>query len=125
MRGHDKLIAMRMAGKTPKCVTLLDFDFDTDWARWGDQPRICVKGDAVVDMDLRFVVGLVVHIDTYCPERAEDILAKCIDNGAVIVAANSSPPPAADPYCRVPSKSHLFFRHFENIHDNHHHVRIG
>ena len=125
MRGHDKLIALRMEGKTPKCVSLWDFEMDTDWARWGEQPRVCVKGDPVIDMDLRFVVGLVVHIETHCPKRAEDILAKCVDCGAVIVAASSTPPPALDPYVRTPSKSHLFFRHFENINDNHHHVRIG
>jgi hypothetical protein len=125
MRGQDKLIAMRLAGKTPKCVSLWDFDMDTDWARWGDQPRVCVKGDPVIDMDLRFVVGLVVHIETHSPERAEEILAKCVDSGALIVAASSYPSPAVDRYGRTPSQSHIFFRHFENIHDNHHHVRIG
>jgi hypothetical protein len=125
MHGHDKLIAMRIGGKVPKSVILVDFDFDTDWAQWGDLPRICVKGDAVVDMDLRFVVGLIVHIETHCPERAEAILSKCIENGAVIVAANSYPPPSLDPYSRTPSQSHLFFRHFQNIHDNHHHVRFN
>lgn len=125
MRGQDKLIAMRMDGKAPASVSLIDFDFNTDWAKWGELPRVCVKGDAVVDMDLRFVVGLIVHIDTHCPERAEDMLAKCIDNGAVIVAASSFPPASLDPYSRTPSQNHLFFRHFKNIHDNHHHIRLN
>lgn len=122
MRGHDKLIAMRLEGLKPKSVSLCDFPIDTDWAKWGDLPRICVKGDPIVDLDLRFVVGLMVFIDSNSEERAEALLQKCIDNGAAIVASSSFP--ESDPYCKTPSKRHLFFRHFGNIHDNHHHVRL-
>ena len=125
MRGHDKLIAMRMAGKTPDCVSLWDFDMDTDWARWGDLPRVCVKGTPTIDMDLRFVIGLTVHIEAHSEDRAEEMLAKCVEAGAVIVAASSYPPTSVDPWGRAPSKSHLFFRHFQGIHDNHHHVRFS
>ena len=58
-------------------------------------------------------------------DRAEEMLAKCVEAGAVIVAASSYPPTSVDPWGRAPSKSHLFFRHFQGIHDNHHHVRFS
>ena len=125
MRGHDKLIAMRLAGKTPSSVTLWDFDIDTNWAAFGELPRVCIKGDPVVDMDLRFVVGLVVHVESYSADRATEIFDKCIDNGAAIVAASSHPSPADDPWFRAPTQHSIFFRHFQNIHDNHHFVRFN
>lgn len=124
MRGHNDLIAMRTAGKTPASVSLHDMPFDTDWAKWGDLPRVCVDKDPIVDLDLRFVVGLVVHIDSHNERRADQLFRKCIDAGAAIVASSAYPRPAADPYARQPSKQQLFFRHFKNQHDNHHYARF-
>jgi hypothetical protein len=124
MRGHNDLIAMRVAGKVPASVTLYDMPFDTEWAKWGDLPRVCVDKDPVVDLDLRFVVGMVVHIDSHNERRAEQLFQKCIDAGAAIVASSAYPGPAADPYARQPSKQQIFFRHFQNQNDNHHYVRF-
>jgi hypothetical protein len=124
MRGHNDLIAMRIAGQLPACVSLHDHPIDTKWAEWGDLPRVCVDKDPVVDLDLRFVVGMVVHIDSHNERRAEQLFQKCIDAGAAIVASSTYPGHAADPYARQPSKQQIFFRHFQNQHDNHHYVRL-
>lgn len=124
MKGHHDLIKMRMARQTPACVCLYDFPFDTDWAKWGDLPRVCTEGQPVVDLDLRFVVGLTVHIESNSEDRANHLFDKCIAMGANIVASSSYPSPEQDPYSRAPSKSRLFFRHFGNQHDKHHSVRF-
>lgn len=125
MRGHSDLIDLRMKGAKFQSVTLIDFDFDVDWKKWGEQPRVTVNGDGVVDLDLRFVVGLTVYIESYDQDRADDLMQKCIDSGALIVASSTYPDPTQDPYNQVKIKSHLFFKHYQNIHDNNHHIRIG
>jgi hypothetical protein len=125
MKGHHDLIKMRMASKTPASVTIYDYPFDTDWAKWGDLPRVCTEGQPVVDLDLRFVVGLTVHIESNSEDRANHLFDKCIAMGADIVAASSYPTDQEDPFAKQPSKSRLFFRHFGNQHDNHHFARIN
>lgn len=124
MRGHNDLIAMRCAGLAPVSVWLHDQPIDTEWAKWGDVPRVCVANDPVVDLDLRFVVGLVVHIESHDVRRAEQLFSKCIEAGASIVASSAYAGPDLDPYGRQPSKQQIFFRNFRNQHDNHHFVRF-
>ena len=124
MKGHHDLIKMRMARKTPESVTIYDYHFDTDWAKWGDLPRVCTEGKPIVDLDLRFVVGLTVQIESNNEDRANHLFDKCIDMGANIVTASSYPTLEQDRYSRTPSKSRLFFRNFGNQNDNHHYVRF-
>lgn len=103
MKGQHDLIKMRMARKTPACVCLYDFPFDTDWAKWGDLPRITTHGDPVVDLDLRFVVGMTVMIETHDQDRAQELFDKCVSAGANIVAASSFPSFKDDPYSQTPA----------------------
>lgn len=122
MRGHDALIKMRMAGKTPASVTLYDFPIDTNWQQWGDIPRVCVFGDQIIDLDLRFVIGLIVSIESYDQKRASQLFAKSIEFGASIVASASHPSPKDDPYCKTPSTVNFFYRHYGGVNDNHHYA---
>lgn len=103
MRGHHDLIKMRMARQTPACVCLYDFPMDTEWAKWGEIPRVTVHGEPAVDLDLRFVVGMTVMIESHDSERAKELLDKCVSAGAKIVAASSYPSFKDDPYSRTPS----------------------
>jgi len=124
MKGHIDLIKMRMASKKPASVAIYDYPFDTDWTKYGDLPRVCVHGEAVVDLDLRFVIGMVVFIESNSEARADQLLEKCIAMGASIVAASSYPSPQQDPYSKTASKSQLFFKDFGGQIDNNHHVRF-
>ena len=123
MRGHDDLIKMRMAGKLPPCVCLYDMPFDVEWRCFGDMPRVCVAGDHVVDLDLRLVFGMTVFIECHDMARADLLLGKCVESGAIIVAASAWRPQSQDPYNRAKSTSHIFYRHFGGINDNHHYAR--
>lgn len=121
MRGHDDLIKMRMMGRKPESVFFYDYPIDTDWASWGETPRIAIHGDDVVDMDLRFVVGLKVHVSTTRKMRGDAFFDKCVDAGAEIVALSVEP--ENDPYAKQKSQLRFFFRNFGGINDNHHHTR--
>lgn len=94
MRGHEDLIAMRMAGRKPEIVFINDFPCRTDWLTWGDHATVCVSGDSVVDMDLRFVLGLTVSVAAQTGARASRIAQICKNNGAAVVAYSSIDGPA-------------------------------
>jgi len=89
MRGHDELIAMRIRGNHPEAVNICDFPVKLDW--YGDCPTVCVSEDHVVDLDLRFVFDMVVHIDGHDEARADELMQKCIDADARIVSRSCYP----------------------------------
>ena len=89
MRGHDELIAMRIRGNHPQAVNICDFPVKLDW--YGDCPTVCVAEDHVVDLDLRFVFGMVVHIEGHDEGRADDLMQKCIEADARIVSRSCYP----------------------------------
>lgn len=110
MTGQKNLIEMRMRGVKPACVCLYDFPFDTDWAKWGDLPRVTVHKDKIIDLDLRFVVGMTVMIESHDKGRAKNLFEKCINDGASIVAASAYPCPMTDPCNRVKSETLFYFK---------------
>lgn len=110
MKGQHDLIKMRMARQTPACVCLYDFPFDTDWAKWGDLPRVTTHDEPVVDMDLRFVVGMTVMIESHDQDRAKQLFDKCVSAGAKIVAASNYPSPKDDPRNMAKSNTIFHFR---------------
>jgi hypothetical protein len=110
MRGQQELIKMRMARQTPASVCLYDFPMDTEWVKWGETPRVTVNGEPVVDLDLRFVVGMTVMIESHDSERAKELFDKCVSAGAKIVAASSYPDFKDDPYSQTPSSTIFHFR---------------
>ena len=87
MRGHDELIAMRIRGNHPKAVNICDFPVKLD----AECPTVCVAEDHVVDLDLRFVFDMVVHIDGHDEARADELMQKCIDADARIVSRSCYP----------------------------------
>ena len=86
MRGHEHLIDMRKAGQRPAIVFINDFPCQTDWADWGDHATVCVHGDSLSNMDLRFVVGMTVSVSSFDESRAKRIADACKQAGARIVA---------------------------------------
>jgi len=87
MKGHHALIEMRKQGRHPKWVFVNDYPCKTDWHEWGEHATICVDGDRLVDLDLRFLVGLCVSISAVTERRAKAIFAVAKRDGAARVAA--------------------------------------
>lgn len=110
MKGHHDLIKLRMARQTPVSLCIYDFPVDTDWAKFGEIPRITTHGDQVIDLDFRFVVGMTVMIESYNQDRAEHLFEKCVSAGAAIVASSNYSSPKDDPYNRVKSNTRFYFR---------------
>lgn len=77
MKGHEAIIAMRKSGKTPKYVFLNDYPCETNWFETGDHATVCVHGDAISSLDLRFLIGLVVSISSTDENRAKRLLEAC------------------------------------------------
>lgn len=89
MNGHRELIIMRRAGLKPGAVWISDDRCPTDWARWKDQPQICVAGDTPELEDFRFLVGIeLVLVEGFQPGRVERI-AKACETYAKRVIANT------------------------------------
>lgn len=110
MKGHKDLIGMRMRGIKPASVCIYDYEFDADWMKWGELPRVTVHKDKIIDIDLRFVVGMTVMIESYNQDRADHLFEKCINAGASIIAASTYPRPQDDPYSRVKSETRFYFK---------------
>ena len=98
MRGHEPIIRMRMAGRTPRIVFLNDYpspeakDWHQPGERYGqqwepDHATVCTHGDAISGLDLRFLKGLTVSISADSEARAKALFAKAKWFGASTVAA--------------------------------------
>ena len=88
MRGHQKLIEMRMNRKRPGIVFVNDYECDVDWhTNTGDAVTVCTAGDVVQTLDLRFLVGLTVSVSSTSEIRAKALFEKCKAAGAETVAA--------------------------------------
>lgn len=86
MRGHDKIIQVRMDGKAPAFVFINDYPCQTDWFEHNDHATICVHKDWIRTLDLRFLVGLSVSISASTEARAKDLRDACLAAGALRVA---------------------------------------
>ena len=87
MRGHEKLIDMRRAGKTPRHVFVNDYPCSTDWFETDDHVTLCTAGDDTALLDLRCLVGLTVSVSSPSEARAKALAESCKAAGAAIVAA--------------------------------------
>ncbi len=89
MRGHENIIRMRaQLGLKPACVFINDYQCETDWFEEGGKfARICVEGDDLASLDLRFLIGLTVSITAMTEERAKTLFQMAKDAGAEVVAA--------------------------------------
>lgn len=87
MKGHSELIAQRMAGRAPEWVFINDYPCQTDWQKWGDIPTVCVHGDSLHKLDLRFLVGLKVNISSTSEARTRELFQRSQDAGARLVVS--------------------------------------
>jgi len=90
MKGHEGIIKLRIRGYKPSAVWLVDYPCRTEWEKFGDDPEVCVYGDNLNTLDLRYIIGLDVHISGENEERAKRLLDLCIQHRAnkVIACAN-------------------------------------
>lgn len=100
MRGHEPIIKMRLRGKKPAVVFLNDCPCTTsrDWHNPGekygevwpaDHASVCTHGDPLSSLDLRFLVGVRVHVASVSEGRAKALFEKVKGVGAAMVVASS------------------------------------
>ena len=87
MKGHDGIIKMRMRGYKPEAIWLLDYPCSTAWEEFQDDPVVCVHNDNLNTLDLRYTIGLDVHISSYSVDRAKTLLDLCVKHSASKVIA--------------------------------------
>ncbi len=89
MIGHDQVIALRAEGRKPAAIFLEDRPVPAIGAGWeldvGGLPAVYVGGDNPERADLRFVVGLRVHLVANDPERAVRWVDRLLLDGAAHV----------------------------------------
>ena len=91
MKGHEGIIKLRLKGKAPELVLLDDFSHPspmTDWEGYDSMPTVCVHGDALEGLDLRFLVGCRVSVTSHSEDRAKRLFNACKTAGATWVAAS-------------------------------------
>lgn len=91
MRGHEGIIKLRLAGKTPKLILLDDLTHPsplTDWEGYDSMPTVCVHKDPIEGLDLRFLVGLKVSVTSHSEDRAKRLFEACKAAGAKWVGAS-------------------------------------
>jgi hypothetical protein len=87
MKGHENLIKMRLAGKKPNAIWVYLRDYPNWQFNWEfacpDKPEVFISPkDNLRLLDLRFAVGLTVHIIGNDEARTRDVLS-------ALVAANA------------------------------------
>ena len=87
MRGHTKIIEMRLQKTRPAIVFLNDYHCQTDWFEFGEHATVCTAGDPLSSLDLRFLVGCTVSISALTEGRAKALFSKAKDAGATTVVA--------------------------------------
>lgn len=93
MRGHDALIELRMRGRAKSVCIGTDREsayLDANWPALG-LPDAFVSidpSDRLIDLDLRFLVGLPVHIDGCDEKRVEAVFEAAKAAGACRVVAS-------------------------------------
>jgi hypothetical protein len=90
MKGHETLIQLRKAGKTPKIVFVNDFPCKTDWFDWWDHATVCVADDGVETIDFRFAHGITMSILALNKTRAKALFELGKASGAIVVACGSA-----------------------------------
>ena len=88
MRGHEHIIALRKRRLLPESIFIQDYPTPlTDWFEHDEYPHVCVDGDTIEALDLRFLVGTQVHISTESESRGKALLKACKKHGAATVIA--------------------------------------
>ena len=91
MRGHEHVIAVRVAGRKPQGIYLWDTPVAISGPQWAEDYAfmdVCTAGDPVGALDLRFVVGLPVTVFGDDTKRVREIAGACCKGGAERVIAS-------------------------------------
>ena len=86
MKGHDKIIAARFAGKIPSFVFVNDYPCKTYFSPKG-HATVCTAHDSITNLDFRFLIGLCVSISAMTEDRAKALFEKAKVAGAKVVGA--------------------------------------
>jgi hypothetical protein len=89
VKGHEDLLALRRSGVKPQIVFINDFPCKTDWAHWGDYPTVCIHKDRLEDLDLRFLIGVMVSIAASNKQRERGLYEMAKSAGASTVACGN------------------------------------
>jgi len=93
MRGHEEIIKMRLEGYVPDYINLDDFAKPNPMIEWQKKfgetftPIVCVSGDQLAMLDLRFLVNLTVNITSESEQRAKKLFDLAKKAGAKTVVA--------------------------------------
>ena len=93
MLGHEKIFSLRSTGFTPRDIFVDESNVFYDWYTkdvYGgpDHFAVCILPDETLEMlDLRFCVGLVVHISSSSEKRVKELLEAFKKAGAKVVAS--------------------------------------
>jgi len=103
MRGHEEIIKMRLKGFVPDYVNLDDFAEPNPMIEWQKKfdetftPIVCVSGNQLEMLDLRFLVNLTVNITSEIEQRAKTLFdlvkkagAKTVIAGYVVIKGESA-----------------------------------
>lgn len=90
MRGHQPLLHARRAGGAPESVWLHDTPPGAQllrqrfpWPMDGKNAEVDIEpSDSPRRLDLRFVVGLCVHVHAWTPDRLKAITERAVECGA-------------------------------------------
>lgn len=97
MTGHEQLKKMRLMGMKPQAVWVVDYQtqISRDWhaprtltgkPMEQHQPSVSIEPtDKINSLDMRFLVGLVVHVSSSEEKRAKALFKQCKAAGASIV----------------------------------------
>lgn len=82
MTGHEQILKLRRAGRSPRTVWVNDFLC----AVFGGNSVAMAAADVPEQQDWRFVVGLTVVVSSQSPERMARITAACGQFASRVIA---------------------------------------
>lgn len=86
MKGHEEIIHVRSLGHMPEWVFINDYPCATNWQLFNDFATVCVDGDNIRRLDMRFLVGCKVSIASHSERRAKALLEACKPYAVTIAA---------------------------------------
>lgn len=88
MTGQENIIAMRKAGKAPRCIFVNDWQTETNPLVTGRHDIVCLAETDVIQLqDWRFTVGLTVSCGSPSKVRAMALLEAIKAAGAAVVGS--------------------------------------
>ena len=96
MRGAENIIKLRHQGLKPAgSVWVCDYPVKPEFLAWAHaedskSPTVCTDGQELNSLDMRFVVGLPVHVAGEDVGRVKEIARQCRVAGAQSITASAA-----------------------------------